>query len=82
MMSAGLCLLTSLILTVDLTLGFGSNKDMQFTFLLSAGSTECFYQTTARSGSMEVGYQVNIISSLSSCHCVWHSGGVMLYVTF
>ncbi|KAK5884868.1 hypothetical protein CesoFtcFv8_018642 [Champsocephalus esox] len=58
MMSAGLCLLTSLILTVDLTLGFGSNKDMQFTFLLSAGSTECFYQTTARSGSMEVGYQV------------------------
>ncbi|KAJ4931852.1 hypothetical protein JOQ06_010291 [Pogonophryne albipinna] len=58
MMSAGLCLLTSLILTVDLTLGFGPNKDMQFTFLLSAGSTECFYQTTARSGSMEVGYQV------------------------
>ncbi|KAK5856171.1 hypothetical protein PBY51_007787 [Eleginops maclovinus] len=31
---------------------------MQFTFLLSAGSTECFYQTMAKNDSMEFGYQV------------------------
>ncbi|XP_042247643.1 transmembrane emp24 domain-containing protein 1a isoform X2 [Thunnus maccoyii] len=31
---------------------------MEFTFLLPAGSTECFYQTTVRNDSMEVEYQV------------------------
>ncbi|XP_044188437.1 transmembrane emp24 domain-containing protein 1a isoform X2 [Thunnus albacares] len=31
---------------------------MEFTFLLPAGSTECFYQTTMRNDSMEVEYQV------------------------
>ncbi|XP_031168424.1 transmembrane emp24 domain-containing protein 1a [Sander lucioperca] len=56
--SAELCLLACLILTVDLTLGLGPKKDMEFTFLLSAGSTECFYQTTAKNDSMEVEYQV------------------------
>lgn len=56
--SAELCLLACLILTLDLTLGLGPNKDMEFTFLLSAGSTECFYQTAVRSDSMEVEYQV------------------------
>uniref|UniRef100_A0A3B4UQE0 Transmembrane p24 trafficking protein 1a n=1 Tax=Seriola dumerili TaxID=41447 RepID=A0A3B4UQE0_SERDU len=53
-----LCLLACFILTVDLTLGLGSNQDMQFTFLLPAGSTECFYQTTMSNDSMEVEYQV------------------------
>ncbi|XP_029292851.1 transmembrane emp24 domain-containing protein 1-like [Cottoperca gobio] len=56
--SAELCLLACLILTVDLTLGLGLNKDMEFTFLLSAGSKECFYQTTAKNDSIDVGYQV------------------------
>ncbi|XP_078124782.1 transmembrane emp24 domain-containing protein 1a [Sander vitreus] len=56
--SAELCLLACLILTVDLTLGLGPKKDMEFTFILSAGSTECFYQTTAKNDSMEVEYQV------------------------
>ncbi|XP_022608305.1 transmembrane emp24 domain-containing protein 1-like isoform X2 [Seriola dumerili] len=56
--SAQLCLLACFILTVDLTLGLGSNQDMQFTFLLPAGSTECFYQTTMSNDSMEVEYQV------------------------
>lgn len=56
--SAELCLLACFILTVDLTLGLGPNKDMEFTFLLPAGSTECFYQTTVRNDSMEIGYQV------------------------
>ncbi|KAF1379620.1 hypothetical protein PFLUV_G00177930 [Perca fluviatilis] len=56
--SAELCLLACLILIADLTLGLGPKKDMEFTFLLSAGSTECFYQTTAKNDSMEVEYQV------------------------
>ncbi|XP_042361780.1 transmembrane emp24 domain-containing protein 1-like [Plectropomus leopardus] len=56
--SAELFLLICLILSVDLTLGLGPRKDMAFTFLLSAGSTECFYQTTSRNDSMEVEYQV------------------------
>ena len=60
-MSAELCLLACLILIADLTLGLGPKKDMEFTFLLSAGSTECFYQTTAKNDSMEVEYQVNTV---------------------
>ncbi|KAM8843807.1 transmembrane emp24 domain-containing protein 1-like isoform 2-T2 [Spinachia spinachia] len=44
--------------TVDLTLGLGPNKNVEFTFLLPAGSTECFYQTTAKNDSVEVEYQV------------------------
>lgn len=63
-MSAELCLLACFILTVDLTFGLGPKKNMEFTFLLSAGSTECFYQTTARNDSMEVEYQVTITLSL------------------
>ncbi|XP_010728691.3 transmembrane emp24 domain-containing protein 1a [Larimichthys crocea] len=56
--SAGLCLLACLILTVDLTLGLRPNKNIAFTFILPAGTTECFYQTTVREDSMEVDYQV------------------------
>lgn len=51
--------LGSLILTVGFTLGLGSNQHVGFTFLLPAGSTECFFQTTARNDNMEVEYQVN-----------------------
>uniref|UniRef100_A0A669CJQ1 Transmembrane p24 trafficking protein 1a n=1 Tax=Oreochromis niloticus TaxID=8128 RepID=A0A669CJQ1_ORENI len=53
-----LCLLAYLTLTLGLTLGLGPNKNMGFTFLLPAGSTECFYQKTAMNDSMEVEYQV------------------------
>ncbi|XP_018560116.1 transmembrane emp24 domain-containing protein 1a [Lates calcarifer] len=55
---AQLRLLACFILTVDLTLGSGPNQDMEFTFLLPAASTECFFQTTTRNDSMEVEYQV------------------------
>lgn len=57
--SAQLCLLAYLTLTLGLTLGLGPNKNMGFTFLLPAGSTECFYQRTAMNDSMEVEYQVS-----------------------
>ncbi|XP_071328767.1 transmembrane emp24 domain-containing protein 1a [Trachinotus anak] len=56
--SAQLCFLACFILTVDLTLGLGPSQDMEFTFLLPAASTECFYQTTSRNDSMRVEYQV------------------------
>jgi len=67
--SGDICLLVCLILTVSLTLGLGPNKVMEFTFLLSAGSAECFYQTTARNDSIEVEYQVNICSFMCMCVC-------------
>ncbi|XP_051988179.1 transmembrane emp24 domain-containing protein 1a [Xyrauchen texanus] len=47
-----------LTLNVDLGFAFGSNLDTEFTFLLPAGGTECFFQTATKNGSMEVEYQV------------------------
>ncbi|XP_015822612.1 transmembrane emp24 domain-containing protein 1b [Nothobranchius furzeri] len=37
---------------------FGQNQDSEFTFLLPAGRSECFYQTALKNGTMEVEYQV------------------------
>eukprot|EP00064_Thunnus_orientalis_P011323 superscaffoldBa00001627_g11353 len=37
---------------------FGQSQDSEFTFLLQAGRSECFFQTTAKNGTMEVEYQV------------------------
>ncbi|KAM4531449.1 transmembrane emp24 domain-containing protein 1-like [Odontesthes bonariensis] len=54
--SARLCWMACLTLTVGLTSGSGPNQE--FTFLLPAGSTECFYQTTTKNDSMEVEFQV------------------------
>lgn len=53
-----LCLLACLIQAVDLTLGMGSSQLMDFTFLLPAGGTECFFQPTSRNNRIEVEYQV------------------------
>ncbi|XP_071398788.1 transmembrane emp24 domain-containing protein 1a [Centroberyx affinis] len=55
---AKLYLLACFTLLTDLTLGFGQNQDTEFTFLLPAGRTECFYQTTVKNWSLEVEYQV------------------------
>lgn len=53
------CFLSFLTLCLDLGLTFGQNKDTEFTFLLPAGATECFFQTATKNSSMEVEYQVN-----------------------
>ncbi|KAM7393924.1 hypothetical protein PAMP_020758 [Pampus punctatissimus] len=37
---------------------FGQSQDSEFTFLLQAGKSECFFQTAAKNGTMEVEYQV------------------------
>ncbi|KAM4604421.1 transmembrane emp24 domain-containing protein 1b [Polymixia lowei] len=37
---------------------FGQNQDTEFTFLLPAGTTECFFQTAIKNGTIEVEFQV------------------------
>lgn len=37
---------------------FGQSLDSEFTFLLPAGRSECFFQAAVKNGSMEVEYQV------------------------
>ncbi|XP_068448527.1 transmembrane emp24 domain-containing protein 1b [Clinocottus analis] len=37
---------------------FGQSLDSEFTFLVPAGRSECFFQTAMRNGTMEVEYQV------------------------
>lgn len=37
---------------------FGPSQDSEFTFLLPAGTSECFFQTAMKNGTMEVEYQV------------------------
>lgn len=39
---------------------FGQNLDSEFTFLLPAGRSECFFQTAAKNATMEVEYQVTV----------------------
>ncbi|XP_046894621.1 transmembrane emp24 domain-containing protein 1a isoform X1 [Hypomesus transpacificus] len=51
-------LLTYFLANLDFTLCSGQNQDTEFTFLLPAGTTECFFQTTVQNGSLEVEYQV------------------------
>lgn len=57
--SALLCLMGCLTLSVGLALG--PNQNTEFTFMLPAGGTECFYQTTTGSDTMEIEYQVKTI---------------------
>uniref|UniRef100_A0A3B5QN78 Transmembrane p24 trafficking protein 1a n=1 Tax=Xiphophorus maculatus TaxID=8083 RepID=A0A3B5QN78_XIPMA len=53
-----LYLMGCLILTVGLALDMGPNQNMEFTFMLPTGGTECFYQTTTTGDTMEIEYQV------------------------
>uniref|UniRef100_A0A1A8N939 Transmembrane emp24 protein transport domain containing 1b n=1 Tax=Nothobranchius pienaari TaxID=704102 RepID=A0A1A8N939_9TELE len=46
------------VLGVSSVCCFGQNQDSEFTFLLPAGRSECFYQTALKNGTMEVEYQV------------------------
>lgn len=60
MMSAPgeLCLLACLFLGAGFSLALGASQTQDFTFVLPAGRAECFYQTAAKSDSVEVNYQV------------------------
>ncbi|RVE69648.1 hypothetical protein OJAV_G00079820 [Oryzias javanicus] len=56
--TAWLGLVTLLTLTVGLIWGSEAKQHMEFTFILPAGSSDCFFQSTTRNDSMEVEYQV------------------------
>ncbi|KAJ0057892.1 hypothetical protein NL108_003037 [Boleophthalmus pectinirostris] len=51
-------LLLLLFLSVDMTVSLGPKQDIEITFILPAGSTECFYQPTKRGDTMDFEYQV------------------------
>lgn len=53
-----LCLLACLFLGAGFSLASGASQTQDFTFVLPAGRAECFYQTAAKSDSVEVNYQV------------------------
>lgn len=55
---AELCLLACLFLGAGFSLASGASQTQDFTFVLPAGRAECFYQTAAKSDSVEVNYQV------------------------
>lgn len=55
---AELCLLACLFLGAGFGLASGASQMQDFTFVLPAGRAECFYQTAAKSDSVEVNYQV------------------------
>lgn len=79
---AQLYLLACLSLTFGLTFGVGSNRNIEFTFLLPAGSTECFFQTSAVNGSMEVEYQVIAGSGLDVGFTLISPSGYLLVSDF
>ncbi|MCJ8748231.1 hypothetical protein PDJAM_G00162720 [Pangasius djambal] len=47
-----------LALWASLISAFNPSQDSELTFLLPAGSSECFYQSTQKNGTLEVEYQV------------------------
>ncbi|XP_012695145.2 transmembrane emp24 domain-containing protein 1 [Clupea harengus] len=59
-----LCMVSFFVSFVDVVLTFRKNQDVEFTFVLPAGATECFYQTITDQNSMEVEYQILAGSSL------------------
>ncbi|XP_019950043.2 transmembrane emp24 domain-containing protein 1a [Paralichthys olivaceus] len=80
--SAQLCLLACFTLTGDFSLALRPNQDVEFTFLLPAGSTESFYQTTVRNDTMEVEYQVIAGSGLDVGFALISPGGDRLVSDF
>lgn len=58
---------------------FGQNLDSEFTFLLPAGRSDCFFQTAVKNGTMEIEYQVTVLTVsrhkhrvCSHTHAVWN----------
>ncbi|KAL6103072.1 uncharacterized protein ACO6RY_02550 [Pungitius sinensis] len=77
-----LLLLALFIRSVDLTLGLGPNKNVEFTLLLPAGSTDCFHQITAKNDSIQVKYQVTGGSGLDVGFVLVSPGGHRLVSDF
>lgn len=47
-----------LCFSLDIALSLGPKQDMEFTFILPAGRTECFFQPAVKGDTMEFEYQV------------------------
>ncbi|XP_029993322.1 transmembrane emp24 domain-containing protein 1b [Sphaeramia orbicularis] len=60
--------------------GFGSNLDSEFTFLLPAGRSECFFQTAVKNGTMEVEYQVIAGAGMDVDFTILSPQGVLLII--
>ncbi|CAL8354602.1 unnamed protein product [Boreogadus saida] len=54
------CIFLSILLHswFGMVCSFGQTQDIEFTFLLQAGTHECFFQTAKNNGTMEVEFQV------------------------
>lgn len=57
-LSPGMLWTGFLALWASLISAFNPSQDSELTFLLPAGSSECFYQTSEKNGTLEVEYQV------------------------
>ncbi|XP_058495856.1 transmembrane emp24 domain-containing protein 1b [Solea solea] len=57
---------------------FGPSQDSEFTFMLPAGRSECFFQTTIKNGSMEVEFQVIAGAGMDVDFTIISPGGVQL----
>ncbi|XP_064171563.1 transmembrane emp24 domain-containing protein 1-like [Anguilla rostrata] len=80
--STGIYFIVCLACFVDSLWALGQNRDTEFTFLLPAGRTECFYQTTTTNGTMEVEYQVIAGAGLDVDFTMFSPHGVQLSSDF
>uniref|UniRef100_A0A672IA72 Transmembrane emp24 domain-containing protein 1-like n=1 Tax=Salarias fasciatus TaxID=181472 RepID=A0A672IA72_SALFA len=76
-----LCLFSAL-LAAGLSLGLGPKQQIEFTFVLPAGNTECFFQTAKQSDTLEVEYQVIAGSGLDVGFTLISPGGHRLVSDF
>ncbi|KPP72578.1 Transmembrane emp24 domain-containing protein 1-like [Scleropages formosus] len=77
------CVAAVFVLYFDVITGFAqSQQDSEFTFLLPAGRRECFYQTAAKNGSMEVEYQVIAGAGMDVDFTITSPHGYMLISEF
>uniref|UniRef100_A0A672IA47 Transmembrane emp24 domain-containing protein 1-like n=1 Tax=Salarias fasciatus TaxID=181472 RepID=A0A672IA47_SALFA len=80
--AALVCLLTCFSLAAGLSLGLGPKQQIEFTFVLPAGNTECFFQTAKQSDTLEVEYQVIAGSGLDVGFTLISPGGHRLVSDF
>ncbi|AWP06007.1 putative transmembrane emp24 domain-containing protein 1-like [Scophthalmus maximus] len=59
---------------------FGQSQDSEFTFLLPAGRSECFFQTAVKNATMEVEYQVIAGAGMDVDFTILSPQGVLLIV--
>ncbi|XP_072298281.1 transmembrane emp24 domain-containing protein 1-like [Eucyclogobius newberryi] len=71
-----------LLSSIDKTVSVGPKRDMGFTFILPAGSIECFYQPAMRGDTMEFEYQVVAGSGLDVIFSLFSPTGQRLVADF